>query len=102
MTQPTGGQILYNFNTMSEAVLAIDTAISKMRGTLDEIEQGMRPLETGAWESEAQVAYRLRKDRWNNAANHIALVLGQVKLAVANSSERMQATDRRAAGYFPS
>jgi WXG100 family type VII secretion target len=101
MGQPAGGQILYNFSTMAEAVAAIDTALSKMRGTLTEIETGLRPLETGAWESEAQVAYRIRKERWNTAANHIAMILGQVKVAVSNSAERMQATDRKAASYFP-
>jgi WXG100 family type VII secretion target len=85
---------------MAEAVTAIDTAIGRMRGTLTDVETGLRPLETGAWTSEAQVAYKIRKDRWNTAANHIVMILTQVKQSVAASAERMQATDRRAAGYF--
>jgi WXG100 family type VII secretion target len=96
------GQIVYNFNTMSSAVQAIDTAVSNMRSTLAQLESDLRPLETEAWTSEAQMAYKIRKDRWHRASEHIAVLLGQVKIAVEGASERMRATDRKAQNYFPS
>jgi WXG100 family type VII secretion target len=99
---PVEGQIVYNFNTISEAITAIDTAITTMRGTLSQLESDLRPLETDAWTSEAQQAYRVRKDRWTAASNHIVQILGQVKTSLGAAAERMQATDRKAAGYFPS
>jgi WXG100 family type VII secretion target len=99
---PVEGQIVYNFNTISEAVVAIDTAIGTMRGTLNQLETDLRPLETDAWTSEAQAAYKIRKDRWTVASNDIVQILGQVKVSLGAAAERMQATDRRAAGYFPS
>jgi WXG100 family type VII secretion target len=100
MTAP--GQITYNFATMADATSAIDAAISSMRGTLDQLEADLRPLEGEAWSSEAQLAYKARKDRWNQASLHIVQILSQVKMALAASAERMQATDRRATNYFPS
>jgi WXG100 family type VII secretion target len=95
------GELIYNFNTMAGAAEAIDTAISSMRGTLHQLETDFKPLEGDAWTSEAQVSYKAAKDRWTAASNHITEVLGQVKGAVVSSSERMQHTDRKAAGYFP-
>jgi WXG100 family type VII secretion target len=96
------GQVVYNFNTIGGAVASIDTAISSMKTTLSELERDLRPLETGAWASQAQEAYQARKRRWNQAAEHIAITLGQVKVALQNASDRMQETDRKAVGYFPS
>jgi ESAT-6 family protein len=97
---PNFGQIVYNFHTISEAITAIDTAIGTMRGTLSQLETDLRPLETDAWTSEAQQAYKIRKDRWTAASDHIVLILGQVKASLGAASDRMQATDRKAAGYF--
>ena len=102
MATGSDGQIVYNFNTMASAVAAIDTAVSNMRSTLSQLESDLRPLESDAWTSEAQTAYKIRKDRWRQASEHIALVLGQVKTAVEGASDRMRATDRKAQSYFPS
>jgi len=96
------GQIVYNFGTIAGASSAIDTAVSTMRHLLSQLESDLRPLESEAWTSEAQAAYKIRKDKWNTASNHIALILTQVKGALENSASQMQATDRRAASYFPS
>lgn len=96
------GQILYDFGTIADAESAIDTAVSTMRNLLSQLESDLRPLESGAWTSEAQAAYKIRKDKWNNASNHIAMILSQVKVALENSAHQMKATDRRAASYFPS
>ena len=96
------GQILYNFNTIAGATGAIDTAVGTMRHLLSQLEADLRPLESDAWTSEAQAAYKIRKDKWTAASNHIAQILSQVKLALENSASHMQATDRRAASYFPS
>lgn len=94
------GQIVYQFHTMATAAEAIDTAINSLNATLTDVERDLRPLEGEAWTSEAQQAYKIRKDRWRAAANHIATTMGQVKAAVLSSSERMQGTDKKAAGYF--
>ena len=102
MTARVDGQIVYNFDTIAGAASAIDTAVSTMRHLLSQLETDLRPLETDAWTSEAQAAYKIRKDKWTAASNHIALILSQVKAALEASAQRMQATDRRAAGYFPS
>jgi WXG100 family type VII secretion target len=101
MVARTDGQIIYNFDTIAGAMTAIDTAVSTMRHLLSQLETDLRPLETDAWTSEAQAAYKIRKDRWTTASNHIATILSQLKGALESSSQRMQATDRRAAGYFP-
>jgi len=101
MAAATDGQIVYNFSTISGAVSAIDYATSTMRHLLSQLEGDLRPLESEAWTSEAQAAYKIRKDRWTAASNHIAVILTQVKGALENSAHRMQATDKRAAGYFP-
>ena len=102
MAPTADGQLVYNFSTMAGAASAIDTAVGTMRHLLSQLESDLRPLESEAWTSEAQAAYKIRKDKWNTASNHIAQILSQVKMAVEESASRMQATDRRAASYFPS
>jgi WXG100 family type VII secretion target len=96
------GSIVYNFDTIAGAGEAIDTAVSTMRHLLSQLETDLRPLESDAWTSEAQVAYKIRKDKWTTASNHIAQILTQVKAALESSSHRMKSTDTRAANYFPS
>jgi WXG100 family type VII secretion target len=102
MAGKADGQIVYNFDTIAGASSAIDTAVSTMRHLLSQLETDLRPLETEAWTSEAQTAYKIRKDKWTTASNHIAEILAQVKVALESSAQRMQATDRRATGYFSS
>jgi WXG100 family type VII secretion target len=97
-----GGQIVYNFDTIAGAGEAIDTAVSTMRNLLSQLETDLRPLETDAWTSEAQTQYKIRKDKWTAASNHIAQVLTQVKNALESSSHRMKHTDNKAASYFQS
>ncbi|MGC4895503.1 WXG100 family type VII secretion target [Micromonospora sp. DT31] len=97
---PVDGQIVYNFGTISEAVASIDTAVRSMNGTLDQLARDLSPLESSAWSSEAQAAYKIRKDRWTTASNHIVMILGQVKVSLAAGADRMQQTDRRAVNYF--
>ncbi|WP_213454930.1 WXG100 family type VII secretion target [Rhizomonospora bruguierae] len=94
------GQIVYKFHTMSSAAEAIDVAVSTLNGTLSDIERDLRPLEGEAWSSEAQQQYKIRQDRWRNAAAHIAQTLGQIKAAVISASERMSHTDKKAVNYF--
>jgi 6 kDa early secretory antigenic target len=94
------GQIIYNFSTINGAVEAIDTAIASMRGTLGKLEQDLRPLETDAWTSEAQQAYKVRKDRWTTASGDIVLTLGKVRAALVTAAERMDGVDKKAVGYF--
>lgn len=100
MAIPADGQIVYNFDTIAEAVTAIDTAIRSMQGTLDQLATDLRPLETDAWTSEAQTAYKIRKDRWTTASDHIVQILTQVKMSLDAGSENMRSADRRATGYF--
>jgi len=102
MATRTDGQLIYNFDTIGGAVTAIDTAVATMRHLLSQLETDLRPLESEAWTSEAQTAYKIRKDKWTTASNHITTILTQVKVALESSASRMQSTDRRAAGYFPS
>jgi WXG100 family type VII secretion target len=96
------GQIRYDFNTIGGAVQAIDAAVASMRGTLSQLESDLRVLETDAWTSEAQMAYKIRKDKWHKSAEHIAMILGQVKVALQGAADRMHATDKKASAYFPS
>ncbi|MBN1173187.1 MAG: WXG100 family type VII secretion target [Micromonosporaceae bacterium] len=100
MAGANDGQLIYNFSTMGDAVTAINTAVSNMRSTLSQLESDLRPLEGDAWSSVAQEQYRIRKDRWQKASDHIAMLLERVKASLAQASERMQNTDQRAAQYF--
>jgi WXG100 family type VII secretion target len=97
---PVDGQIVYNFDTIAEAVTAIDTAIRTMNGTLEQLARDLSPLESDAWTSEAQAAYKIRKDRWTAASNHIVLILGQVKVSLEAGADRMRQTDKNAVNYF--
>ncbi|GEM_PF-7112852 len=102
MSGTADGQVTYNFATIGTAIEAIDTAIGSMRGALSQLERDLHPLETDAWTSQAQVAYKARKDRWTGAANHITVVLGQVKTALDSAAQRMRDTDRKAISHFES
>lgn len=94
------GQIRYDFNVIGTAGDAIDAAVTSMKNTLSALEADLAPLASDAWTSEAQTAYKIRRDRWNNASEHIALVLEGLKVALADSAVRMRGADKKAASYF--
>ena len=97
---PADGSLVYHFGNMASAVEAIDGAVNSMRSTLSQLESDLRPLESGAWSSEAQQQYKIRKDRWHKSSEDIAVVLGKIRQSLEQAATNMRATDNKAKSYF--
>lgn len=95
------GQILYQYGGISTIVAEINSFISSMNTTLDDVEaQGRAVL--GAWEGQTADGFNVYVQRWNKHAYDIALILSRLKDAVDNGKVDMQQTDVKLANsLFP-
>ncbi|MBT8225042.1 MAG: WXG100 family type VII secretion target [Dactylosporangium sp.] len=99
MTDGYGG-ITYTFGTIESAAGSIDSFIGYLNAELADIETKLRPLET-EWTADAQQAYVACKTKWQQNAQDIVQVLGQLKTALSAAGVRMQEADDAAKRMFP-
>ena len=52
------------------------------------------------WEGEAQTQYNTMQHQWNQKADHVQNILGDIANKVRRASGDYHATDKRAAGNF--
>ncbi|WP_246002180.1 WXG100 family type VII secretion target [Allorhizocola rhizosphaerae] len=92
-------RIVVNFAALSTAAGDIGNALSTMRSQLDEAEQTAKPL-VDSWDGPAREAYQLRQQKWTQAANDIATMLGEIQKAVIDSADEFQTTEQRNTNLF--
>jgi WXG100 family type VII secretion target len=92
-------RIVVNFATLSGASADIATAIKTMNSQIRQLEADAKPL-VDNWEGEAQVAYAQRQQQWRASAEHLTILLGDIKNALDESSDRYRHADKTAAGGF--
>ena len=91
--------LVVNFHALTQASADIGSALSKMQGSLDNLESDAAKL-VATWKGDAQDAYAIRHRQWRSAANDLAQMLSQIKGALESSAERYQATENKNTGMF--
>lgn len=94
-----GDTLFVNFAALHQAGADITTALGALESQLGQLERDAAPL-VQTWSGEAQQAYQERQTRWRTAANDLALMLRDIKVAVDDSAADYLNTERRNTGLF--
>lgn len=94
-----GDRIVVNFAALNQAASDINSALTTMRGQLEEADQTAKPL-VQSWDGAAREAYEVRQTKWTQAANDIATMLGEIQKAVVDSADEFQNTENRNTQLF--
>jgi WXG100 family type VII secretion target len=85
--------IVVKFSALVKASEDIGKAISNMNSELDALEKGIQPL-LSTWDGQAKDAYYARQAEWTSASKDLTQLLTQIKGAVSQSAEIMQAREK--------
>ena len=93
------GLLLVNFGSLANATADIQDAVNKLHTQLGDLEtEGQRLADS--WGGSAKEAYYLRQQTWRDAARDLTEILQKIKIAVADSTDDFQDTERRATNRF--
>ncbi len=87
------------FGGLDDACGAIQTAVSRMRSGLDELDSQVQQT-IATWDGASREAYFARQREWTAAAGNIEAVLMQVKTAVGTSNQCAQDTESKNASIL--
>ncbi|QFQ03070.1 6 kDa early secretory antigenic target [Corynebacterium urogenitale] len=91
--------IHYNFANIGQAAEDINSTKNRIDGILDNLKSDLQPL-VAEWEGESATAYQAAQKKWDDSANELNIVLGQVATAVRDSNDRMSQINTNAANSW--
>lgn len=94
-----GDTLFVNFAALHQASADISTALGTLENQLAQLERDAAPL-VQTWSGDAQQAYQERQTRWRAAADDLAVMLRDIKVAVDDSAADYHNTERRNTGLF--
>jgi early secretory antigenic target protein ESAT-6 len=93
------GMLLVNFGALQQGSADIQRALNTLQSQLSQLERDAGPL-VATWSGEAQAAYAARQRAWTTAADDLATILRNIKIAVDESAADYKDTERRARQRF--
>lgn len=93
------GLLLVNFGSLQNATTDIQNAVNKLHTQLGELETEGKRLAEG-WDGSAKAAYYQRQETWRNAARDLTEILQRIQVAVSDSTNDFQDTERKATNRF--
>ena len=93
------GLLLVNFGALQQGSADIQRALNTLHSQLAQVERDAAPL-VATWSGAAQAAYAERQRKWTTAAEDLAAILRNIKVAVDESAADYQDTERRATQRF--
>ena len=93
------GLLLVNFGALQQGSADIQRALNTLHSQLAQLERDAAPL-VATWSGAAQAAYAERQRKWTTAADDLATILRNIKVAVDESAADYQDTERRATQRF--
>jgi early secretory antigenic target protein ESAT-6 len=93
------GVLLVNFGAMQQGSADIQKALNELHSQLSQLERDANPL-VATWSGPAQAAYAERQRKWQTAADDLATILRQIKVAVDESAADYQRTESQAQRRF--
>lgn len=88
------GQILVNFQTISQASQDVRTTANNIRRQLDELESGVKKI-AATWEGSAQEAYQAKQNEWDQRASSMQQTLEAIAKALDSAAQNYQATESK-------
>ncbi|MFI1963528.1 WXG100 family type VII secretion target [Streptomyces pathocidini] len=86
------GQILVNFQTISQAAQDVRSTANNIRRQLDDLEAGVKKIAT-SWEGSAQEAYRAKQAEWDQRAASMQQTLEAIAKALDSAAQNYQSTE---------
>jgi WXG100 family type VII secretion target len=93
------GLLLVNFGALQQGSADIQKALNELHAQLSQLDQDAGPL-VATWSGAAQAAYAERQRRWTQAADDLANILRNIKVAVDESAADYQHTESQAQKRF--
>ena len=91
--------IHYNFANIGQAADDITGTAKRIDGILDDLTKDLQPLVT-EWEGESATSYQAAQKKWDDSAQDLNYVLGEVARAVRDSNDRMSQINTNAANSW--
>lgn len=93
------GQILVNFQTISQAASDVRQTAQGVRRQLDDLEAGVKKIAT-TWEGSAQEAYRAKQAEWDQRAASMQQTLEAIAKALDTAAQNYQSTEHKNANIW--
>jgi 6 kDa early secretory antigenic target len=93
------GLLLVNFAALEQGSADIQKALNTMQSQLSQLAQDAGPL-VATWSGDAQAAYQARQSKWTAASEDLSNILRNIKIAVDESAQDYQNTERKAQQRF--
>ena len=93
------GLLLVNFGALQQGSADIQKALNQLQSQLSDLERDAGPL-VATWNGAAQAAYAERQRKWTTAADDLAAILRNIKIAVDESAADYQRTESQAQKRF--
>jgi WXG100 family type VII secretion target len=93
------GLLLVNFGALQQAGADIQKALNQLQSQLSDLDRDAAPL-VATWSGAAQAAYSERQRKWTAAADDLAAILRNIKIAVDESASDYQRTESQAQKRF--
>ncbi|NUO58959.1 MAG: WXG100 family type VII secretion target [Hamadaea sp.] len=91
--------LVVNFASMQQAAGDIQSALTKLNGSLDTLESDAGKL-VATWAGEAQEAYSRRQAQWRAASRDLSQMLQDIKGALEESASHYHSTEKKNTGLF--
>lgn len=86
------GQILVNFQTISQASSDVRHTTQNIRQQLDDLESGVKKI-AQSWEGAAQEGYQAKQAEWDKRAASLHATLEAIAKALDNAAQNYQSTE---------
>ncbi|MFK0290892.1 WXG100 family type VII secretion target [Streptomyces sp. NPDC090442] len=93
------GQILVNFQTISQASSDVRNTANNIRQQLDDLESGVKRI-ASSWEGAAQEGYQARQREWDQRAAHLQQTLEAIAKALDTAAQNYQSTESKNASIW--
>jgi early secretory antigenic target protein ESAT-6 len=93
------GMLLVNFGALQQGSADIQKALNELQSQLGQLDRDAAPL-VATWNGAAQQAYAERQRKWTSAADDLATILRNIKIAVEESAADYQRTESQAQKRF--
>ena len=91
--------IQYNFAQISNAADDINRGNSTINGLLGDLKRDLQPM-VNEWEGAASDSYQTAQKKWDDSAQEINDVLGQISRTVRQANDRMNEINTNAANSW--
>jgi WXG100 family type VII secretion target len=95
----TDGSIALSFSALQSAESQLSGNLAALRARLDQLSAELQPL-VQTWSGDAQAAYLIQKQQWEQAAADLATMLGTIVAGLNNTNNDYLGAQNRIVAAF--